>query len=80
MGNPQNDTFIEQVKHLPINLKTLPAEQWRAWAKNLLKFTAPFLAVFFAQLALGVEPKAAALVALVSFYAVLADLFKKVNE
>lgn len=63
-----------------ILLESMPEERWKSWGKNLLKFTAPFLAVFFGQLALGVEPKAAALVALVTFYAALSDLFKKASE
>ncbi len=49
----------------------------KAWGKNLLWFFAPALGVFFAQLALGVEPKAACLVALLAFYGTLSDLFKK---
>ena len=47
---------------------------------NLIKYTAPCLAVFFGQLALGVEPKAAGLVALYTLYALLSDYFKKLGE
>ncbi len=50
------------------------------WANNLLKFTAPTLAIFFGQLAIGVEPKAAALVALLGLYGALSDLFSKYKE
>lgn len=47
--------------------------------RNVLKFTAPALAVFFAQLALGVEWRAAGLVALLTLYGLLADFFKRAS-
>lgn len=47
--------------------------------KNLLRFTAPVLAIFFAQLATGVNWKAAAMVAIYALYAALSDFFKKVK-
>lgn len=47
---------------------------------NIVVFTAPVFAVFFAQLSLGVEPKKAALVALLGLYGVLADFFKKLQD
>lgn len=50
------------------------------WSQNLLKFTAPGLAVFFSQLAMGVNLKAAGLVALLVMYGALSDLFKKYSE
>ena len=46
---------------------------------NIIKFTAPATAVLFAQLAMGVELKAAGLVALFILYGLLADFFKKLN-
>ena len=46
---------------------------------NLLKFTAPILTVFFAQLALKVDWKAAGAVALLALWGVLADYFKKLK-
>jgi len=46
---------------------------------NLLKFTAPVLAIFFAQLGMGVDIKAAGLVALFALYGILADYFKKLG-
>lgn len=48
--------------------------------KNVLIFTAPALAVFFTQLALKVPVKEAFLVALLAFWGVLADVFKKLKE
>ncbi len=50
---------------------------WGKIGKNLVVFTAPSLAVFFAQLALKVEWKVAGLVALLTLYGALADFFKK---
>lgn len=47
--------------------------------KNILKFTAPALAVFFTQLAMGVQWKAALLVAALTLYGLLADLFKRLE-
>jgi len=54
-------------------------EDWKSWGMNLLKFTAPMLAVFFYQLANGVELKQAGMVALVALYGALANLFSKWN-
>jgi hypothetical protein len=51
--------------------------QWEKIGKNLLIFTAPALVVFFGQLALKVDWKAAGLVALLTLYGALADFFKK---
>lgn len=48
--------------------------------RNLLLFTAPALAALFGQLALGVEPKAASLFALVILFGILADYFRKLNS
>lgn len=56
------------------------AADLREWGWNLIKFTAPALAVFFGQLALGVEWKKAGLVALLALYGAVADLFKKFND
>lgn len=50
------------------------------WLINLLKFTAPSLAVFFGQLALGVDWKAAGLVALLALYGAISDYLKKLSE
>ena len=53
---------------------------WIKFLNNLLTFGAPILSVFFAQLALGVDLRAAALVAMYFFYQALADFFKKYNS
>ena len=74
MGN------INKPTNIVTKISEMPGFQWKAWAKNLLKFTAPVLSIFFAQLALGVEMKPAALVALFGLYGALADLFKKASE
>lgn len=54
--------------------------EWNKWGMNLVKFTFPALGVFFGQLAMKVDPKAAILVALLAFYGTLADFFKKYKE
>lgn len=62
--------------------KKLTAKQKLALKKyltNLLKFTAPTVAVFFGQLATGVELKIAAPVALLALWGALADYFKKLK-
>lgn len=46
---------------------------------NILKFTAPALAVFFGQLAIGVDAKASALMASFILYQLLADFFTKLG-
>lgn len=58
----------------------LTKSKHKKWATNLLKFTAPALAIFFTQLALKVDYKAAFLVALLALYGALADYFKKLNK
>lgn len=52
----------------------------KRWGWNALKFSAPALTVFFVQLHMGVEWKAAFLVALLTLYGLLADLFSKFND
>ena len=54
-------------------------KKYEKFGKNLLKFTAPVLAIFFAQLATGVNWKAAALVAVYALYALLSDYFAKIK-
>jgi len=49
-------------------------------ALNALMFSAPALAVFFAQLQLGVEFKDALLVAGLTLWGLLADFFKKLKN
>lgn len=57
----------------------LDKEQLVKWSKNLLVFTAPILAVFFGQLAMGVDVRPALLVALLALWGLLADYFKKLS-
>ncbi len=55
----------------------LIACDWEKWGMNLLKFVAPTLGIFFAQLSVGVPMAIAAPVALLALYQALADLFSK---
>ena len=55
-------------------------DELKKFAKNTLLFTAPALAVFFGQLASGVELKIASAVALLALYGLLADFFKKLHK
>lgn len=57
--------------------EALTPEKVSKWANNLIAFTAPALAIFFGQLAIGVSWKVAWPLALYAFYAAVADLFKK---
>lgn len=59
---------------------TLDNEQAKKFAWNIVLFTAPALAVFFGQLAMGVELKIALGIALVAFWGVVADYFKKLQD
>lgn len=61
-------------------MKRLNEEQTRKFAKNMLMFTAPALALFFGQLSQGVEPKLAGGVALLALWGLLADYFSKLNK
>lgn len=65
-----NQTITSPARHLS------PEDKER-WVKNFLKFVAPTLAIFFAQLAMGVDYRPAALVALLALYQSLSDLFNK---
>ena len=58
----------------------LQNDQFHKWAINLLKFTAPALAIFFAQLATGVEWQKATPIALFALYGLIADYLKKLDE
>ena len=51
----------------------------KKWGINLLKFSAPVLAILFFQLSQGVDWKSAGLLALFALYGAVADLFKKLN-
>ena len=54
--------------------------EWRQYLKNTLRFTAPTLAVFFGQLAAGIDWRAASAVALLALYGNLSDYFKKKTQ
>ena len=47
---------------------------------NIMKFSGPTLALFFAQLAMGVEFKKAWPIALFSLYQAISDFFSKLNS
>ena len=51
--------------------------QWAKIGKNLLVFTAPALVVFFTELSLKIDWRAAAGVALITLWGVIADFLKK---
>jgi hypothetical protein len=51
----------------------------KKWFKNLLKFVAPTMALFFGQLAVGVDWKPASGVALLAFYQGLSDYLSKLK-
>lgn len=50
---------------------------WKLWGFNVLKFSAPILAVFFGMLAQDVPVEKAWPIALLALYGALADFFKK---
>lgn len=52
-------------------------ESLKRFGINLLKFTAPALAAFFGQMAIGIDWRASVLFASYILYATLSDLFKK---
>jgi hypothetical protein len=58
----------------------LTAEQRKKWLMNGLKFVAPTLAIFFGQLATGVEWKLALPVALLALYQSVSDYFGKLGK
>lgn len=55
-------------------------EKLKRFGMNLLKFTAPMLAVFFYQLSSGVPIQDAAPLLILSCYGALADWLKKLGE
>ena len=58
----------------------LNQENFKKWIKNFFRFVAPTLAIFFAQLAGGVELKFAIPVALFALYQSLSDYFGKLGS
>lgn len=52
-------------------------EDFIAWSRNILLFSAPALAIYFGQLAAGVDYRIAGGVALLAFWGAIADFFKK---
>lgn len=61
-------------------MKKLTEEQYKKFAINLLKFTAPALALFFGQLSQGVEPQLAGGVAVLALWGLVADYLSKMNK
>jgi len=57
----------------------LTKENRNKWLMNGLKFVAPTLAIFFYQMAQGVDLKASGIVAIFALYQSLSDLFNKIN-
>lgn len=55
-------------------------KQSKRITKNLLKFTLPILSIFFFQLSIGVDWRAASLVALYALYGFVSDFLKKYSE
>lgn len=62
-----------------MTIKRLSKEQKAKFIKNLIRFTAPILAIFFGQLATGVDIKVAGMLALYAGYALLSDYFSKLK-
>lgn len=60
-------------------MKRLSKEEGKKFLKNIAKFTAPALAAFFGQLAMGVSFKQSIPFATVIFWGLLADYFKKMK-
>lgn len=59
----------------------LSTDQWQGFLNNLLSFALPlYLSFFFTQLALGIDPRVAALAALAALYSPLADYLRKKND
>lgn len=59
---------------------TLSPALLKKWGLNLLKFTAPMLAVFFYALSKGTDWRVAAGVALIALWGALADFFGKIKN
>lgn len=53
---------------------------WEQYGYNFLKFVAPTLGIFFAQLAVGVDWKPASMLALFALYQTISDFFTKWSE
>ncbi len=59
-------------------MRFTPAKK-KKFLKNLLRFTAPGLAVVFSQLALGADWKVALLAGLYVIYSLASDFFSKIK-
>lgn len=60
-------------------MKKLTKSTKTKFVKNLLKFTAPAMAIFFGQLAMGVKLEVALPLALIALYGAMADYFSKIK-
>jgi len=58
----------------------LPNEELKKWARNIIMFTAPAVAILFLQLSQGVEIEKALPVAVLALYGLIADYLKKLNQ
>jgi len=61
-------------------MKKLNQDNLKKWGRNTLIFVAPTLAIFFLQLAKGVDFKLALPLALFAFWQSLADYFGKLSK
>jgi len=61
-------------------MKKLSKKKQKAFLNNLLKFSAPILAIFFGQLAAGMPIETALPVALYALYSAAADFMRKISE
>jgi hypothetical protein len=68
---------IEGVENMKNVFKLI---DWNKISKNLLIFTAPALIVFFGQLALKVDWRAAAGLALITLYGAIVDFLRKYKD
>jgi len=69
-----------QEKIIPFFTSEINKEQRQKFFINIIKFSAPALAIFFAQLSQGVDVKIALPVALFTLYGLLSDFFNKLNK
>lgn len=72
--------IFQFAKNNQFKVKLMKKAQLKRFGMNLLKFTAPMLAVFFTQLSLGVSMRDAFPVVILAGWGVVADFFKKYGE
>lgn len=72
---------MKKVKEVVSKYGQMIPQDWKRWVNNCVQYTLPlFSATLFAQLAMGVAPKTALSVSMITLYGALRDFINKKGE